>query len=61
MLGVLCGALCNKSGLVLASSHMTLITSMNSSSVSFDSVSVGSTSKASSTVKGKYMVGGCMS
>ena len=58
--GVVTGASCSFAGSVFASSYRLRNTWMASSSVSFDSVSVGYTMRASSTIRGKYIVGGWM-
>ena len=56
--GAGCGALVTSSGSVSASRAISISASANASSVSSDSVSVGSMSIPSSTVSGKYTVGG---
>src|SRR5436190_11710602 len=59
--GVVYGAFWAIAGSSLASRRISAMTSAKASSVSFVSVSVGSTRRASSTSSGKYTVGGCMS
>src|SRR3990172_5944116 len=55
---VVCGAFFTISGLVSASFAIAIIASQNESMVSFGSVSVGSIIMASSTMRGKFTVGG---
>ena len=60
VLGSVCGAWRTDSGSSSISSSMARITDTKRSSVSFDSVSVGSTMRASGTMSGKYIVGAWM-
>src|SRR6185436_16633525 len=55
--GVVCGALLTRSGEASASWRTACIAVTNASSVSLDSVSVGSMSRHSGTSNGKYVVG----
>lgn len=55
--GVVCGASLTSSGCFEISSFMAFMASIKASKVSKVSDSVGSTINASSTIKGKYMVG----
>ena len=57
--GSVTGASCSSCGSVFASRATLRNASTRRSSASFDSVSVGSTMSASSTMSGKYVVGGC--
>ena len=59
-MGVVTGQACSASGSACASLRMSSIALAHSSSVSRDSVSVGSSISASWTMRGKYIVGGWM-
>src|SRR5207237_8787510 len=58
LIGAVRGASCNGCGFSSISRSTATIASTNSSSISTDSVSVGSTIIASSTTRGQYTVGG---
>ena len=58
LIGVVRGHAIIDSGSVSTNFTISIRASMNSSSVSFDSVSVGSIIRASGTINGKYIVGG---